>query len=181
MHPSVLIKRRAIATNRIVARARALIKQLKLDPALSEALEPKVKDSETADMLRMEVLADLINTLSVMAGAPPEEQPDTAVREFTAEPTPAPETNAAVTAVTPTSTEAEPTPGEDDNPEQVPADEPPTDDVAQPTDEQAETTAVEPEAEVPAEEEAVATEAEPEPPAKPKRKATTKKTSRKGS
>lgn len=111
MHPSVLAKRKAMAVNRIVARATALVQYLELDPTLAEALEPKAtRDPATVDMLRMEALATLIDHVALNAGVPEEEQPDTSVGEFIVEP---------VTAVTPVEDETGPEAIPTDVPDEV--------------------------------------------------------------
>lgn len=163
MHPSVLIKRKAIAVNRIVERAGALVKRLELDPVLVAALEPKVKDTETADMLRMEALGTLIAELALSAGAPPEKQPDTTVKEFIVEASPA--------------SDELPAPALD----QLPAAEPTTEEIpaeAETTEEPAREVAEEPTPDV--SEDAPAEAAEEAPASKPTRK-TKKNTNRKGS
>lgn len=89
MHPSVLAQRKAIAANRIVERATALVQHLELDPALAQSLQPTgVKDTQTVDMLRLEGLATLLDQLAENAGVPAPAVTDVTVGEFTA---PAPE------------------------------------------------------------------------------------------
>lgn len=89
MHPSILAKRKAQAVGNIVWTAGALAKQFELDPALTEALQPKgIKDPATAEMMRMEALSDLLMAVGLQAGAVKEGAPD-------------PIDEPAVTAVTP--------------------------------------------------------------------------------
>jgi hypothetical protein len=72
MHQSILAKRKAIAQDRILTSALALVAQLQLDPALAEGLEPKgVRDSATVEMMRLEGLADLMEQLAAQPTSPP--------------------------------------------------------------------------------------------------------------
>jgi hypothetical protein len=83
MHNTVLAKRRAVAIDRIVNRATALVQHLELDPALAEALQPKtIKDPQAAEMIRLEALATLIDQMAINAGVPDQEQPDATIHEF---------------------------------------------------------------------------------------------------
>lgn len=62
MHPSILAKRKADAVNRIIQVARSM------DPERAEALQPKgIKDPATAEMMRMEAIADLLEHLGTPA------------------------------------------------------------------------------------------------------------------
>jgi hypothetical protein len=71
MHPTILVQRRAVALNRITERAAALVKQLRLDPALSEALRPTgAKDPQVTEMFRLEAVANLFDQLAQSAGLP---------------------------------------------------------------------------------------------------------------
>lgn len=84
MHQSILAKRKAIAMQRIVTRASALVAHLELDLAIAEGLQPKgIKDAAVADMMRLERLADLVDRLADNAGLP-QEAP--AVSAVTAQP-----------------------------------------------------------------------------------------------
>jgi len=81
MHPSILIKRKAEALNRILAKAAALVQRIKLDPALTDALQPKgIKDPQVLEMMRLEALADLFDQLAWSAGI---EEPAPAVTVVT--------------------------------------------------------------------------------------------------
>ena len=83
MHPSILIKRKAEALNRILAKAAALVQRIKLDPALTDALQPKgIKDPQVLEMMRLEALADLFDQLAWSAGID-EEEPAAAVTVVT--------------------------------------------------------------------------------------------------
>ena len=69
MHQSILAKRKATATQRIITQARALAAHLDLDPQLTEALQPKgIKDAQVVDMLRLEALADIMDRFAAQAG-----------------------------------------------------------------------------------------------------------------
>jgi hypothetical protein len=64
MHPSILAKRRAQAMDRIVQSARLL------DPEHAEALHPKgIKDPATAEMMRLEAIAALLERLGTVVTA----------------------------------------------------------------------------------------------------------------
>lgn len=95
MHPTILVTRKAKAINHIVERAEGLVRQLELDPALIEALQPKgAKNPQVIEMFRLEALATLMDALTESAGVPmpepaeepaPEPEPVTAVTELQGE------------------------------------------------------------------------------------------------
>lgn len=69
MHPTILVKRKADALQRILATTDALAQHLELDPALVEALQPQgIKDPRVMEMKRLEALAALLDQLAAMAG-----------------------------------------------------------------------------------------------------------------
>src|SRR5690349_4630885 len=84
MHPSVLAQRKAIATNRIVERATAIVNHLELDPALAAGLQSTVKDTQAAEMIQLEGLANLMDQLAENAGVPAAPAPVNMVSEFIA-------------------------------------------------------------------------------------------------
>lgn len=87
MHPSVIAKRKALANNRIVERAKALGEHIELDPTVLQALEvTSIRDPQAAEMLRLEAVANFIAHIAEKNGADAEVQPDTTVGEFHAEP-----------------------------------------------------------------------------------------------
>lgn len=98
MHQTILVQRKALAINRIMAKAEALAKHLDLDLALIEALRPTgAKDPQVIEMFRLEALANLFDQLAISAGIP---EPVTAVTPAEDEP-PAGEVEPAAEDVTP--------------------------------------------------------------------------------
>lgn len=106
MHPTILAQRKANAVNRIVWASGALAKELELDPALVDALQPKgIKDPRVLEMMRLEGVANLMLQLAIRVGAVNEGDAVTAV---TPESEPEVETPAEVESAAATIEETEP-------------------------------------------------------------------------
>ena len=69
MHQSILAKRKATATQRIITTATRLAAFLELDPKFADALQPKgIKDPDVVDMMRLEAVADVLDQVGANAG-----------------------------------------------------------------------------------------------------------------
>ena len=83
MHQTILTQRRAAAAARITEQGRALVKKLKLEPALADRLQPVgVKELAVAEMMRLEAIADLLDRLAKNAGVKVEPVTAVTVNEF---------------------------------------------------------------------------------------------------